>query len=321
MSEKKMKIMLTGATGYVGGLLLRRLEAEGHEINCLVRDGSRLQTHSGSVSVFEGDVLEPVSVLAAMEGVDTAYFLVHFLHEKKGFDAKEIAAAKIFVSMARAAGVKRIIYLGGLGNDQHSLSPHLQSRQEVGMILRSSKIPAIEFRASVVLGAGSLSFKLIRDLTEHLPFMVMPRWVSAKAQPIGIRDLLDYLVQALSIDLDESEIIEIGGADQLSYRDLMIEYAKQRGLRRLMIPVPVLTPWLSSHWISFFSSVNPTVARKLIEGIRNPTVVESNRARERFSIVPESASSAIAEAIRQENREDSYGQLHKGEMKAYVHTA
>jgi len=320
MNENK-RVLLTGATGYVGGMLLKRLEAEGYSVNCLVRDRSKMKRHSSATLVFEGDLLEPDSLRPAMEGVDTAYFLVHFLEEKEGFEAKEIAAARIFASTAHAAGVKRIIYLGGLGNAQHGLSPHLQSRQDVGKILRNSQTITIEFRASIVLGKGSLSFNLIRDLTEHLPFMVMPRWVSVKAQPIGIRDLLDYLVQAMSIDAERSEVVEIGGADQLSYRDLMREYARQRGIRRLMIPVPVLTPWLSSHWISFFSTVNPTVARKLIEGIRNPTVVESSRAKELFSITPESAADAIAEAIRQESRITSYGPLLQNGINAYVHTS
>jgi uncharacterized protein YbjT (DUF2867 family) len=167
----------------------------------------------------------------------------------------------------------------------------------VGIILRKSGIPTIELRASIVLGEGSLSFELIRDLTEHLPFMLIPRWVSTKAQPIGIRDLLDYLVKALDINSDCNEVVEIGGSDQMSYGDLMREYARQKGLKRLMIPVPVLTPWLSSHWIAFFSGVDSAVGRKLIEGIKNPTVVENNKAHDLFDIRPVSASEAMGQAL------------------------
>jgi len=291
-------ILLTGSTGYVGGLLLKKLEKEQHKINCLVRDPAKVGNVSPNTHVYQGDVLARSSMGPAFDNVDTAYFLVHFLHEKEDFITKEIQAAENFSAMAKQAGVKRIIYLGGLGSENDGLSPHLQSRQEVGRIFRESGIPTIELRASIVLGEGSLSYELIRDLTEHLPFMVMPRWASTKAQPIGIRDLLDYLVKSLTLDIDESEIIEIGGADQMSYADLMRTYARCRNLRRLMIPVPVLTPWLSSHWLAFFTKVDPSLGRKLIEGIKNRTVVESPRAGELFDIQPVGADSAIAEALQ-----------------------
>ncbi|VGO11598.1 hypothetical protein PDESU_00143 [Pontiella desulfatans] len=296
MTEKK-KILLTGATGYVGGKLLEQLENQGHEVHCLVRDATKMKTKGVHTKIFQGDVLERSTMWKAFQGVDTAYFLIHFLDEKQDFEAKEILAAKNFAYMAKGAGVKRIVYLGALGNQHDTLSPHLKSRQDVGYVLRESGIPTIELRASIVLGQGSLSFDLIRDLTEHLPIMVFPRWVTTKAQPIGIRDLLDYLVQSLDVPIEHAEIVEIGGADRMSYGELMREFARQRGLIRFMIPVPVLTPWLSSHWISFFSKVDLTVARKLIEGIRNPTVVESRRASTLFSIEPVSAKVAMSEAV------------------------
>jgi len=296
MAEMK-KILLTGATGYVGGKLLKRLELDGHAVNCLVRDSTKLDPVGLKTRVFKGDVLIRSSMRDAFQGVDTAYFLVHFLHAKHDFEAMEVEAAENFASMARDAGVKKIVYLGALGNEQDGLSPHLQSRQDVGIILRKSGIPTIELRASIVLGEGSLSFELIRDLTEHLPFMLIPRWVSTKAQPIGIRDLLDYLVKALDINSDCNEVVEIGGSDQMSYGDLMREYARQKGLKRLMIPVPVLTPWLSSHWIAFFSGVDSAVGRKLIEGIKNPTIVENNKAHDLFDIRPVSASEAMGQAL------------------------
>ncbi|MDZ8119460.1 NAD(P)H-binding protein [Pontiella agarivorans] len=296
---KKHKILLTGATGYIGSKLLPELAAAGHEIKCIVRDPSRLNVSAPNITAFKGDLLERASLWRAFCGVDTAYFLVHFLHETRGFEEKEIQAAENFAHMARSAGVKRIIYLGALGNSEDNLSPHLRSRQDVGYILRHSGIPTLELRASIVLGNGSLSFELIRDLTEHLPLMIMPRWVSTKAQPIGIDDLLAYLFQSLEIPIWHSEIIEIGGEDCLSYRDLMKEYAKLRGLHRLMLPVPVLTPWLSSHWVAFFSSVNYTLARRLLAGVKNPTVIENNRPRHRFRVKPQRAAEAMRRALEE----------------------
>jgi uncharacterized protein YbjT (DUF2867 family) len=242
----------------------------------------------------------------AFLGVDTAYYLIHSLSERKGFEHLELEAAENFASMARGCGVKRIIYLGALGNPLERLSAHLRSRQDVGHVLRQSGIETLELRASIVLGEGSLSFNMIRDLAEHLPVMVMPRWVSTKAQPIGIRDLLDYLVQALDVELNQSEVVEIGGQDRMSYGDLMREYARQRGLRRMMVPVPVLTPWLSSHWLSFFTEVDAVLGRKLIEGIRNPTVVESRRSDELFDIEPACAATAISEALNKPQKETTH---------------
>ena len=295
--SKKQTILLTGATGYVGAKLLKRLELEGHHVHCLTRDPSKLGNVGVNTKVFRGDVLSRSSMFKAFQGVDTAYFMVHFLNEREDFEAKEIEAAENFASMARGAGVKRIVYLGALGDAEAGLSPHLQSRQDVGHALRQSNVPTIELRASIVLGHGSLSFDLIRDLTERLPVMITPRWVSTKAQPIGIRDLLDYLVQSLDVRIEHDEIVEIGGADRMSYGDLMKSFAHHRGLRRGMLPVPVLTPWLSGHWITFFSTVDLHVARKLIEGIKNPTIVQSSRARELFDIHPLSADEAMREAV------------------------
>lgn len=298
---KKKTILLTGATGYVGGNLLKRLQMEGHHVRCLARNPENLDVEDKSTEVFEGDVLLRSSMREAFHGVDTAYYLVHALRDKHDFEAREIEAAENFASMAREAGVERIIYLGALGNERDDLSPHLQSRQNVGHALRHSGIQTIELRASIVLGDGSLSFNLIRDLTEHLPVMVLPRWLATQAQPIGIRDLLDYLVGALELETRHSEILEIGGADQVSYGELMREYARQRKIKRIMVPVPVLTPWLSSHWVAFFSSVDAVLARKLIEGIKNPTIVEDHRAQELFGIEPACASVAIEQALSEMN--------------------
>ncbi|MDF7826824.1 NAD(P)H-binding protein [Pontiellaceae bacterium B12227] len=295
--KQKKKILLTGATGYVGSKLLRELEDQGHDINCLTRNPDNLKAVGPNTRVFSGDVMIRSSMWRAFQGVDTAYFMIHMLHEREGFELKEIQAAENFAAMARDAGVKRIIYLGALGNRDDNLSPHLQSRQDVGLALRESHIPVLELRASIVIGKGSLSFEMIRDLTERLPFMVTPRWVSTAAQPISINDLLSYLVQAKDIELKKDEIVEIGSADRMSYGQLMKEYAKQRGLKRAMLPVPILSPKLSSHWLALITKIDPIIGRKLIEGIRNPTIVESDRASELFNIKPVSVEQAMAQAL------------------------
>jgi uncharacterized protein YbjT (DUF2867 family) len=237
--------------------------------------------------------------------VHTAYYLIHSLGESKGFEQQEKIGAQNFAAVARESGVKRIIYLGGIGNEREELSPHLRSRHEVGRILRDSGVPTLEFRASIVLGSGSLSFEMIRALTEHLPVMVMPRWVSVLAQPIGIQDLISYLVQALDIPMEASEVVEIGGADQLSYRELMKEYARLRNLKRVMIPVPVLTPRLSSLWLGFVTPLYARVGRKLIESIKHPTIVTSNRAHELSALRPCGAPQAMQAALENEDRKSA----------------
>jgi len=296
-------ILLTGATGYVGGRLLKVLEAQGHTINCIARTPAYLRSRvSPTTRVFAADVLDKESLRPALAGMDTAFYLIHALGESKGFEEQERLGAQNFAAVAREAGVKRIIYLGGIGNEQEELSPHLRSRHEVGRILRESGVPTLEFRASIVLGSGSLSFEMIRSLTEHLPVMIMPRWVSVLAQPIGIQDLISYLVQALAIPLEASEVVEIGGADQLSYRQLMEEYARLRNLKRVMIPVPVLTPRLSSLWLGFVTPLYARVGRKLIESIKHPTVVTSKRAAELFALRPCGAAQAMQAALENEDR-------------------
>ena len=312
--KQTQKILLTGATGYVGAKLLRELEHQGHRIHCLTRNPDKLQHTGPKTRVYKGDVMIRSSMWQAFRGVDTAYFMVHMLHEREDFERKEIEAAENFAAMARSAGVKRIIYLGALGNDRDALSPHLQSRQDVGLALRQSDIPVLELRASIVIGKGSLSFEMIRDLTERLPFMVTPRWVSTPAQPIGVNDLLRYLVEGKDIPMEHDEIVEIGSQNRMSYGQLMQEYARQRGLKRAMLPVPILSPKLSSHWLALITHIDPVIGRKLIEGIKNPTVVESTRAAELYDINPLSVERAMAEALA----ETPFRQTHKGLEHVYA---
>jgi len=295
--------LVTGATGYVGGRLWRLLEADGRRVRCMVRRRAGLASRVGpTTQVVEGDVLKSESLGPALEGCEIAYYLVHSMGSGRDFESQDREAARNFAGAARRAGVRRIIYLGGLGHGA-SLSPHLRSRHEVGDLLRASGVPVLEFRASIVLGSGSLSFEMIRALVERLPVMVTPRWVEIKSQPIAIDDLLAYLVAALDVSFEGSRVFEIGGADQVSYGDLMGEYARQRGLRRTMIRVPFLTPRLSSLWLGLVTPLYARVGRKLIESIKHPTVVRDASALGVFSVKPRGMREAIAAAIRNEEHE------------------
>jgi uncharacterized protein YbjT (DUF2867 family) len=304
-SQLKPLILLTGATGYVGGELLQALVAGGFRVRCLVRNPGKSTRRFNSAEIGAGDVIgdinDPVSLLSALSGVHTAYYLIHSMGSTQSFEEQDRAGAQNFARAAKQAGVERIIYLGGLGDRNDELSPHLRSRHEVGDILRSSGVPVIEFRASIVIGSGSLSFEMVRALVERLPVMIAPRWVSVAAQPIAIADLLAYLVAALDLPL-ESKIIEIGGSEQVSYGGLMKEYARQRGLRRFVISVPFLTPRLSSLWLGLVTPLYVRVGRKLIDSIRHPTVVNDDSALRLFSIRPRGVEKAIAASLTADDR-------------------
>jgi uncharacterized protein YbjT (DUF2867 family) len=249
-----------------------------------------------------GDLLEAGTLPAALEGVETAYYLVHSMGSAGDFEGEDRRAAEGFAAAARAAGVLRVIYLGGLGDEGRALSSHLRSRHDVGNVLREKGLPVIEFRASIVIGSGSLSFEMIRALVERLPVMITPRWVSAEAQPIAVGDLIAYLTRALDADPSGNPVYEIGGADRVSYGDLMREYARQRGLGRIMIPVPFLTPRLSSLWLGLVTPLYARIGRKLIDSIRHPTVVRDDRARGVFGVEPMGVAQAIAHALDNEDR-------------------
>jgi uncharacterized protein YbjT (DUF2867 family) len=252
--------------------------------------------------VLRGDVRDPEALAAALDGVRTAYYLVHSMADRGDFESIDRDAATRFGEAARRAGVRRIIYLGGLGDERDDLSPHLRSRHETGACLRASGVPVVELRASIVIGDGSLSFEMVRALVERLPVMICPRWVAVKTQPIAARDLADYLVAALDLPAGGEGIFEIGGPEVVSYGDIMREYARQRGLRRLLIPVPLLTPRLSSLWLALVTPVQARVGRKLIDGVRNSTVVRSDRAAAAFPIRPCGLREAIADALERPPR-------------------
>ncbi|HET6424594.1 MAG TPA: SDR family oxidoreductase [Planctomycetaceae bacterium] len=297
-------ILLTGATGYVGGRLLSLLQQRGVSVRCFTRRPEALHGQvSGTTEVVQGDVLDPASLTPAFEGVETAYYFVHSMGDDRDFEAQDKLAAENFAKAATHAGVRRIVYLGGLGNPDEKLSKHLRSRQETGNILRAHHPQVIEFRASIVIGSGSVSFEMIRALVERLPIMICPRWVRVKAQPIAVEDLLAYLLAAAERPISASQIYEIGGPDRVSYGQIMQEYAQQRGLTRWMIPVPLLTPYLSSLWLGLVTPLYARIGRKLVESLRNPTLVSNNLAESVFAVRPRSVRDAIARALVNEDRE------------------
>ncbi|WP_223279596.1 SDR family oxidoreductase [Streptomyces sp. SDr-06] len=270
--------MVTGATGYVGGRLVPELLEAGHRVRCLARSPDKLrdQPWAPRVEVVRGDVTDPDSVADALRGMDVAYYLVHALGSGADFEETDRRAAHLFADAAAEAGVRRIVYLGGLtppGVPVQDLSPHLRSRAEVGEIFLASPVPATVLRAAVVIGSGSASFEMLRYLTERLPVMVTPSWVATRIQPIAIRDVLRYLVAGAGMPQEFNRAFGIGSPDVMTYRDMMERYAKVAGLRhRLILPVPMLSPGLSSHWIGLVTPEPPSVARPLAESLRYEVV-------------------------------------------------
>ena len=297
-------ILVTGATGYVGGRLVPRLLDAGYRVRVLTRDPSRLQGRpwANGVEICRGDVFDAITLLPAMAGVTAAYYMIHSMQkvdsDADAFHQRDLRAAHTFGEVAAAVQVQRIIYLGGLGDPDADLSRHLRSRQETGDALRDSGIPVTEFRATIVVGSGSASFEMIRTLTERLPAMICPTWVYTRVQPIGIRNVLDYLVAALDVPESSGRVVEIGGADVLTYGEMMLGYAQVRGLRRWLTPVPILTPRLSSYWVHWVTPIPAEIARPLIEGLRNEVVVRDDSARRLFpTIILMDYKTAVARAL------------------------
>jgi uncharacterized protein YbjT (DUF2867 family) len=299
-----MRILIVGASGYIGGRLVPLLRSRGDDLVLMSRDARPLAARFPDARVVAADLLDAATLAPALEGVDVAYYLAHSMGAgERGFAERDRQAARNFAQAAARAGVSRIAYLGGLGDDAADLSHHLASRHETGAELAAHGVPVTEFRAAVIIGSGSASFEILRHLTERLPIMITPRWVGTRCQPIGIRDVLDYLVGAL----DHPEaigIVEIGAPDVLSYGDMMLTYARLRGLRRLMIPVPVLTPRLSSYWVNLVSPVPAGIARPLIEGLRNEVVVTHPGPATAFGLAPLPFAEALQSAIDRTDRHD-----------------
>jgi len=301
-----MRILVVGASGYIGGRLVPLLQAQGHDLVLMSRDARPLVARFPEARVVAADLLDPSTLPAALEGIEVAYYLAHSMGAgERGFAERDRQAARNFAQAAARAGVSRIVYLGGLGEDAAGLSHHLASRHETGAELAAHGVAVTEFRAAVIIGSGSASFEILRHLTERLPVMITPRWVGTRCQPIGIRDVLDYLVGALAHP-EATGVVEIGGPDVLSYGDMMRAYARLRGLRRLMIPVPLLTPRLSSYWVNLVSPVPAAVARPLIEGLRNEVVVREPGPAAAFGLEPQPYVGALERAIDRNDVESTW---------------
>lgn len=304
-------VAVTAATGYIGSHVLGPLARAGYRVRAVARSPERLRGRlPAGAEVVRADALDPVAVRASLDGVDTAFYLVHFLGQAKDYADMDRRAAEIFAAAAAVAGVRRIVFFGGLGEDTGSLSEHLASRHEVGEILASTGVPVIEFRASIVLGSGSTSFEMIRNLVEKLPVMTTPRWVRMPAQPISVDDVERYLVAAVegqqpAADPETGQrhrVYEVGGPDQVSYGQLLRMFSRHRGLHRLVVPVPVLSPGLSGWWLYLFTPRQAKVGRQLAESLRFPTVVTDDSAVRDFPQVrPVGAEEAMALAFAEED--------------------
>jgi uncharacterized protein YbjT (DUF2867 family) len=275
----ELRILVMGATGYIGGRLVPRLAAAGHHVRCLARRPEKLAGVDWAVhvEVVQGDALDPASLDAAMQDVDVVYYLVHSIGSSGSFSDSDRTAAANTADAAARAGVSRVVYLGGLVPSGEVASAHLASRAEVGQILLDGPVPAIVLQAGVIIGSGSASFEMLRYLTERLPVMVTPKWVRSRVQPIAVRDVLSYLTGVLDLDPTVNRRFDIAGPDVLTYRGMMQRYAAVAGLpRRVIVPVPVLTPWLSSHWVNVVTPVPKAIAQPLIESLRNSVVAREH---------------------------------------------
>jgi uncharacterized protein YbjT (DUF2867 family) len=294
-------VLIAGASGYVGGRLLSRLVEKGIRPRCLARQTEGLAARYGeTVELRQANLMEPETLPPAMEGIHTAVYLVHSMGAAGDFEAREQSCAEHFAKAAREAGLHKIIYLGGLCDDHAELSPHMRSRHETGRILRDSGVPVLELRASIVLGAGSLSFEMIRALVQRLPVMITPKWVHVSAQPIFIADLIEILCQAIELPLERSRVVEIGGSEVTSYLGIMKTYANARGLKRFYLPVPVLSPYVSSLWLGLVTPLFARVGRRLIESVTHPSVIRNPVAETLFDLKPRNVEESVRAALAEE---------------------
>jgi uncharacterized protein YbjT (DUF2867 family) len=297
--KKDDLILVTGATGYVGGRLVPILEKRGYRVRCLVRVSSKLEGRGWTdIEIVSGDALDYSTLLPAMKNVTAAYYLIHSMTDGKGFQERELALARNFARAARESGVRRIIYLGGLGKKNEILSPHLKSRQQTGDTLRESGLPVTEFRAAQIIGSGSASFELIRNLAERIPVLLTSNLIETLSQPIAIRDVLRYLTDCLEIPESESAIIEIGGSQVLSYREMILKYAEIRGIKRKIIKLSFIPSSFCALMAYLVTPIPYHIAHPLLEGLKNEVIVHDNTAEKLFSFTPISYEEAVRLALR-----------------------
>jgi uncharacterized protein YbjT (DUF2867 family) len=302
MPPEPATILVTGATGYIGGRLAPRLVAQGYTVRALARDPRRLGTLAAAgVACVAGDALKPESLGPALAGVDVAYYLIHSMEAGPDFATRDREAAANFAAACATAGVQRIIYFGGLGRAGPSLSKHLASRHEVGDVLRAGPVPVTELRAAIIVGAGSASFEIIRDLARRLPVMVCPRWVRSRCEPIALDQVLAYLIGALREPRTIGEVLEIGSGEVLTYEAMLRQCALALGKRIRILVVPVLTPRLSAYWLNLVTSVPMHIAHPLVEGLRNDVVTTDQRIREWVPVAPLTFRAAVARALAEEH--------------------
>lgn len=308
MSQEPLKILLTGPTGFIGGRLLHVLSEKGYQVRCLVRTGESFRPSrppAREPEVVYADLLQPETLVDALTGIDAAYYLVHSmggssLRQTREFAVRDRHAATNFVNAADAAGLSRIIYMGGLGETGDNLSEHLASRQEVARILASGDAETTVLRAAIVIGAGGASFEMVRHLVERLPLMLMPEWVRTRCQPIAIDNVVEYLAGCLEHPETIGETYDVCGPDILTYREMMLSYARVRGLSRVMIPVPGFTPRLSSYWVDLVTPVPSGIVMPLIEGLKNEVICGDSRIHDIIPIELKSMKEAICDALVEE---------------------
>ena len=299
-----MRILVTGATGFVGQALVPALLDAGHEVSALTRDASRgIAQLDSRVTVLEGDVLDRESLAGVFDDIELAYYLVHSMESGGEFEAQDKDAARNFADLASEAGVERVIYLGGLGETGDDLSPHLRSRREVESVLEAGSYDLTTFRAAIIIGAGSKSFEMVRQLASRLPVMITPKWVRTPSQPIAISDVVEYLVQAVETPETAGMTLEIGGPEVISYEDMMRRTGKAMGRRLYIIPVPVLSPKLSVYWIDLVTNTPPSISHPLIEGLKNPVVVTDDTAQELMDVELTPFDEAVERAVAETRAE------------------
>ena len=304
MNTSGRKVLISGATGFIGRRLTRQLMADGWSVRCMVRrDTAGIPDGAETV---QADMLQSATLVRALEGIDTAYYLVHAMSGgRSGFERRDRDAAENFVAAADKAGVRRVIYLGGLGETGDDLSEHLKSRLEVADILKKGRFATTFLRAAIILGAGGASFEMVRSLVNRLPVMIVPRWVTTRCQPIAVDDVIAYLIGCLADDRTSGRTFDIGGPEVLTYKEMMERFGRIEGKNLYILPVPVLTPKLSSYWVGLITPVPPSVSMPLIEGLKNEVVCRENSIRDLISLRLTPYDDAVRMALAAESVDKS----------------